>query len=476
LKAFSVDRGSEFLRSITSKARPLSSEDQEAVEWISRQFGGLPLALRQAGAFINHKVCSPSHYKRLYQEIYEKIENYKIPCATGHEKTIADIWQLSTSMLSEDARIILDALSLFDPDSIPAELLEVMDISHPHTEILKDPLRILDAREDLTSQSLVDHDYDSNTFSIHRLLQETTFRKLKKDVTRFRKTIHFSISLIHRLSPDIDLMMIRSPQHWKPMEKVLSHVHSIYDRSKNVITEAEAVILLHLMTKILNYGFETAQANLGDQAFQYIQELVREISQPDQEILALVYFTHGRLCCETSRQQQAIQEVVQSYNHIKNAAAGNPELFKTTLYVRILSNLGITHTAVERFDEAEKYHLRAIEHCKLLKMQKDCSMGNLLQNLANCYLWGGRMQEAKLTLDDARTYPNTAPEAVNYTLGNWMLKSKRYDEAAQLHKEVLKHYAKELGQNHPVTADSWHKMGSIFALQDYSNHDVQESE
>jgi uncharacterized protein (DUF305 family) len=64
------------------------------------------------------------------------------------------------------------------------------------------------------------------------------------------------------------------------------------------------------------------------------------------------------------------------------------------------------------------------------------------------------MQEVKQALEDALTHPNTAPEAMKYTLGNWMPKSRCYEEAEKLHKGVLKHHAKELGQKHPIAADS----------------------
>ncbi|PSN69721.1 hypothetical protein BS50DRAFT_585247 [Corynespora cassiicola Philippines] len=461
---FSSDRGSNFLRYIIPRDRYLTNEDQKSIEWISFNFGGLPLALKQVGAFITHKNCSPSHYKRLYQQLYEKIDQYKLPCASENERSVADVWQLSKNSLTEDSRILLDTLSLFDPDSIPTELFEFECINHSYSEMVKDPLRCLDAQEGLLSQSLIELDHGSSSFSIHRLLQETTFRKLKKDVPRLQETLLFSINMIQDLSPEINLSLIRNPQQWKPMEKVLSHVQRIYDRCKDFITETEAPILLRIMTKILNYSFESSQIILGDRSFEDIQEIVLKISQPDPEIMALAYL------------RQALHEIQLSYKHVERAANKNPTLLNTTLYVRILSNLGITHTAVELFDKAEEYHLRAIAHCKALKMEKECSMGNLVQNLANCYLWGGRMDDAQRALTEAYTCPVTSPSAIDYTLGNWMMKKHRYDEAAQLHMKALEQYTNELGQKHPVTADSWHKMGTLFATEEYSKHDIQKAE
>ncbi|EUC45997.1 hypothetical protein COCMIDRAFT_25875 [Bipolaris oryzae ATCC 44560] len=476
VKSFTGDEGSKFLHSMIPSDRPPSAEDEEAILWLTRFFGGLPLALRQVGAYITHLNCSPSHFKQLYEKFPGFIDDYKPPGALKHEKTVSDVWELSSRILSEDSRIILDTMSLLDPDSIPAELFCITNVPHAHAEVLDNPLRIVAARGHLMSQSLIEHDHHTNSFSMHRLVSKTTFEKMHKNVSRLQHTLNFSIHLLHRFSPEIDLLMIRNPSHWTAVEKVLSHVRSIYDRCKDIITNDDAALLLEIMTKILNYGFESAQYGLGDQAFAHIQELLLKIQHPDDEILALVYFAHGRLCCETSRQLQALEEIVQSHTHIRKAAVHKPCLLKTTLYIRILSNLGITHTAVERFEEAEVYHKTAIQHCKDLGMDKECSIGNLMQNLANCYLWGNKLTEAKEMLDQAQLHPNTAPEAVDYTLGNWMLKNQRYDEAMQLHTRVLALYAKHLGQKHPVTADSWHKVGTMFANKAFSGYNPTEAD
>ncbi|CAN9097052.1 unnamed protein product [Alternaria alternata] len=476
IKALTDTGGSEFLRKLVPKTWPLSSDDQEALEWLARYFGGLPLAIRQAGAYMTHMNCKPSQFKRLYQGNSDSMDDYQIPGASENEKTMATVWEISSRTISPGGLVILDVLSLFDPDSIPADIFDVADISQIGGQILGNSLCLLQAKANLTSQSLIAHDHASNSFNIHRLLQQTIQRKLEKDTDRYQNALRFSIHLLHKSSPEIDLLMIRNPRMWDSIEKLLSHIRSIYDRCKDIIVNEEAVILLQVMTKILNYGFESAQYGLGDQVFGNIQELLDKVKSPENETLALVYFIHGRLCCETSRQQQALEEIVLSHQYLMLASAQNPELLKTTLYIRILSNLGITHTAVERFEEAERYHKAAIEQCRILHMEKECSMGNIMQNLANCYLWGGRMSEAKRALDEARLQPTTSPEAVDYTLGNWMMKSQRYEEALRLHKEVLILYAKELGKEHPVTADSLHKTGTLFARKDSADYNAREAE
>ncbi|KAH7310957.1 hypothetical protein BKA65DRAFT_543014 [Rhexocercosporidium sp. MPI-PUGE-AT-0058] len=103
-------------------------------------------------------------------------------------------------------------------------------------------------------------------------------------------------------------------------------------------------------------------------------------------------------------------------------------------------------------------------------------MGNLTQNLGSCYLWSEDLEKAKETISLALSQTNKNRERALYTYGNLMLRLKRYDEALALHKEVLQTYLSDLGPEHPITADSWHKVGRIFTTADYSGSNLKEAE
>jgi tetratricopeptide (TPR) repeat protein len=189
-----------------------------------------------------------------------------------------------------------------------------------------------------------------------------------------------------------------------------------------------------------------------------------------------MYFAQCRLCNEVCRAYDGYEAISKSRLHLEEAAKQKPELLNTTLYVRILCNLGITLTALERYDEAEIFHKQAIEHCKRLGMEEECSMGNLLQNLGSCYLWSGQLQKAEKVLNEALHQSNANKEGAMYTFGNLHLRLKRYDKAFELHSEVLEVYLKAIGVNHPTTADSWHKVGTIFAMAEFSGYNLEKAE
>ena len=163
--------------------------------------------------------------------------------------------------------------------------------------------------------------------------------------------------------------------------------------------------------------------------------------------------------------------------HIEQIAKADLNALKSTLYIRILSNLGIACLAVEKYAESEKFHNEAIDLCAQLGMEEQCSIGNLMQNLGSCYVWSGALEEAEDRLKRALAQPNkNHREGAKYTIGNLLLRLKRYEEALTLYREVLQIYIAELGLGCPTTADSWHKIGSIFSMPSFPGRDLSEAE
>lgn len=205
-------------------------------------------------------------------------------------------------------------------------------------------------------------------------------------------------------------------------------------------------------------------------------ELSKKIAKPDHEILSLMYLLFSRLCGEMSRSLEGLNASIEAEKHIMIAAEIKPNLLKTGQYLRILTNLGIMYTDLEKWEEALKWHNMAVDTCIQLGMQKECSLGNLRQNLAGTYLWKGELEKAEETVRQSLTEPNTSPMGATFTLGNVLWKQNRLDEAVIVHKQTLHDYSESLGANHPVTADSWFKLGSLFMIPQYSGYDLEESE
>lgn len=154
LKAFHDNEGVDFLISLLDNNDNIAEEDLEAVNHISQRFGGLPLALCQAAAFIRNKRYTPAQFTTVYQCRFNEIDWFSIP---GFRKPLVNIWQMSMSTCSEHSLILLDTVVILDPDSIPMEFFHSADVEHSYGSFMKDSLSVLGAIEGLANQSLVDY-------------------------------------------------------------------------------------------------------------------------------------------------------------------------------------------------------------------------------------------------------------------------------------------------------------------------------
>jgi tetratricopeptide (TPR) repeat protein len=158
------------------------------------------------------------------------------------------------------------------------------------------------------------------------------------------------------------------------------------------------------------------------------------------------------------------------------AAKTKPKLVKMGQYSRILADIGIMHNNLSNWDEALEWYNLAVQTCFQLGKQKEFILGDLRQNLTGTYLWKGDLQNAEEPVRLALTEPNTSPMGAAYTLGNVLRKQTRIEEALEVHKQTLLDYSTSLGANHPVTGNSWRKMGSLFQTHGHPGYDFQDSE
>ncbi|KAL4860970.1 hypothetical protein BDV12DRAFT_204504 [Aspergillus spectabilis] len=473
LREFSDETGSQFLVSLLGAPATLTQDELAATHTLSRQYGGLPLALRQAASFMRNKRCTPTQFSRLYETRFAEIDSLQLP---NYPKTVVNVWNMSLSTLSEDSLVILDIAALLDPDSVPTEMFYQSKVDHSRGKFMTNEMRVLGALEGLAKQSLVEINTAERSLNIHRFFQLATFRRLNQDRERFLGVIRLAAGVVRGFLPHDDFTAVREPSSWNRVQRVINHILSLHEKTQGVISEDGSRVLLDSLADLINYGYQTGQYNLGEAAFRKAQNLIKHIPNPDHSLLSVMYFHYTRMTTEDGQLREALSSIQLSRFHAEQAAKHNPSTRKTPLYLRIISNQGVAHTAVEKFVESERFHLEAIATCVEHGLEELCSLGNLTQNLGSCYLWMGDLERAQRTLELALTQPNRNREGAMYTMGNLLLRLKRYEEGLELHKEVLQIYMDTLGPEHLITADSWYKLGCIFSIDDFEGMDRTEAE
>jgi DNA-binding XRE family transcriptional regulator len=151
--------------------------DQAAASAIAESLGRLPLALDQAGAYIEEHRCSFSDYLTLYQKHRTVLLHKRGNLGTDHPHSVAVTFALTFAQVQQcnpAAAELLRLSAFLAPDAIPQELLTdgapyLGPLLQP---VATDPLLLDRAFKDLLLSSLIRRSSThTNTFSIHRLVQ-----------------------------------------------------------------------------------------------------------------------------------------------------------------------------------------------------------------------------------------------------------------------------------------------------------------
>jgi len=171
---FSRDESVEFLLSRTGQ--------EDGADALADALGDLPLALEQAGAYIQETGITLSAYLKLFQERRKELLSRGKPEA--YPDTVATTWDLSFQKAREEVPASADLLNLCSflaPDNIPKSLLTdgVEHLPELLASAVKDEMALNDAVASLKRYSLMTVSDDS--LSVHRLVQAVARDRLSEE-------------------------------------------------------------------------------------------------------------------------------------------------------------------------------------------------------------------------------------------------------------------------------------------------------
>jgi len=169
----------------TTEARYATAQE------ISRHVDGLPLALEQAGAYIEETACGVAGYLKLYRERSDKLRQVRSGPIPDYPEAVATTWDVSikaVQAVNPAAAELLRLFAFFGPDAIPEEIL-VKGSAHlgPLLQTTTtDQITLNAAISELLKYSLIHRDtnHDTPLFTIHRLIQEVQKDVMATDVQR----------------------------------------------------------------------------------------------------------------------------------------------------------------------------------------------------------------------------------------------------------------------------------------------------
>ncbi|MCX4239750.1 tetratricopeptide repeat protein [Paraliomyxa miuraensis] len=165
--------------------------DDGFADAVAERLGYLPLALVQAGAFVEANRCPFGEYLELLAQhgigMFDESD-----AATGdyYESTVAVTWAISLKAMrgeSPAAKALLDWLAFLDPDGVPLRLLREhgQALSEPLAECVGSARELNRAMAALLRYSMVERvDRPEDALRVHRLVQEVTRHKLGEEGRR----------------------------------------------------------------------------------------------------------------------------------------------------------------------------------------------------------------------------------------------------------------------------------------------------
>jgi tetratricopeptide (TPR) repeat protein len=272
-----------------------STTDRAIASEISQTMDGLPLALDQAGAYIEDTQCGLTDYLHLFQIRQEELLQRRGKLTTDHLDSVATTWSLAFEKVQQANPAAADLLRLctfLDPDIIQEEIItkgasELGSVLQP---VAVDPIKLNDAIGTLLSYSLIRRNPD-HTLSIHRLVQVVFKHSLNKSVQR--RWAERAVRAVNQAFPDAEY------ENWLRCQEYIPQVltcNALIDQWDMAFPEAA-----HLLNVAGYYLGVSAQYELAEPLLQRalaIRERVLGADHPDTanslNNLALLYDNQGK--------------------------------------------------------------------------------------------------------------------------------------------------------------------------------------
>jgi tetratricopeptide (TPR) repeat protein len=427
-----------------------SHDHLAAAEAIVIEMDFLPLALDQAGAYIEEVGCSLSTYLELYRAHRAELLRRRGQMPGDYPASVATTWSLNFEQVEQAnlaAGELLRLCAFLSPDAIPEELFsEGSTVLGPVLEqAATDVLALNGAIEELRKFSLVQRDPEARLLRLHRLVQAVIQDALPAgDRCRWAE----------RAVRATRLMFTRSP-------KV-----SNWSQDQRFLPQAQACSVL-----IQEYAFEFAEAAALLQwiaSYLYIATLYEQVEPLYQQALRIWEKMLGPEHPQTAYALSGLATLFRVQKKFEQAEA----LYRKALHIReqafgpehpdvalALGDLGALYTQLGRYEQAESLFQRAL-HIRELALEPDhLDVAISLNQLALLFMQQGKYEQAEPLYQQAlgileHGSGNEDPDVARplNNLAELYLKQGNYERAEPLYQRALQIWEQVYGPEHPNTA------------------------
>lgn len=424
-----------------------------------------PLALDQAGAYIEETQKSLIDYLTLYRRHSSAFLGRRGQLSHGHPESVKATLTLAFQEVSRRnplAMELLQLLSFFYPDAIPdAIILEGTTLLQGSLQLFdSDPFAFDDAISALRCFSLVHHHADTTILSIFPVMQGMIKDGLSSQMHRSQSEI--VVKLVNNVFPD------GGYQSWKRCQRYFAQAQHCADY---IVTFSfrfkEAADLLK---RLGNYAYERACYDDAERFLTHAHHLYEELQGPEHldtvdSLSALAY-----LAMKQGKFSDAMRLLQQSLNICElRFGSDHPEIAQRfNGFALLLQNEG-------KYIQAESFYQRALAIYEVQKLNH-IDLAATLNNLASLYhdqkkyVLAERLYNQALALRESilpLTHPDIA-ESMN-NIAHLYYDMKQYERAESLFQRALEICEATIGSDHPDFAHSLNNLAACYdSMQRYT--------
>jgi len=445
---------------------PKASDDEiDEVSNLVAALGQFPLALDQAGAYIEETGCSVNEYLQLYQEHRHTLLARRGKQSTGYPDSVAMTWSLSfryVERANPAAAEMLHLCAFLAPDHIPEELLAQGAVYWPAQlqQAVANRLAFNQMLEALLAFSLVRRLAEDHLLSVHRLVQVVQMETMTWDEQRlWAERIVRAVNAIfpHDPTNGVDSW----PQCLRYLEQAQACDMLIQEYQLQFPEAAD------LLDRTGLYLRERALYSLAEPLFLRALQIREQQSGPEHpdtaqslNNLAHLYYKLGRYTQAEPLYQRALQ--------IREQQSG-PEHLDIANSLYGLANL---YHQQDRYEKAEPLFLRSLQIREQQLGPGHQQVAYPLNNLALIYYKQGRYAQAEplyqraLQIREQQLGPGHPDIANSLTLlGLLYYRQGQYAQAEPLYQRALRIREQQLGPDHPDMVYPLINLGNLYYQQ-----------
>ncbi len=493
-------RRAKLLPHHTPLERASAVMQTEAKE-IAEMMDGLPLALDQAGAFIEETACSLADYLTYYRTRQATLLKRRGRLTANHTESVATTWSLSFEKIEQASPAAAELLRLcafLHPDAMPEEIISegASYLGPILAPIAADPIELNEAINELRRFSLIRRNSELKFLNIHRLVQVVL--KDRMDETTQQQWAVRIVQAVNRVFPDV------SYETWPQCERYFHQVQVCAALIEQYsLAFPEAARLLDLAGYYLQERGQYIQAEPFSREALRMREQVLSSEHPDVAVslnnLAWLYHEQGRyseaepLAQRTLRMReqalglehldvaQSLRTLAEIYHDSDKDDLAEP-LYQRALKIReqilgpehpdvaqILKHLGSLYRIRGDYTQAEPLYLRALAICEQTLRPEHPAIADCLISLGALYRRQGEYAKAEALCLRAlaireKTFGSEHPEVATClgTLGSIYRARGEYDKAEPLYLRELTIHEKAFGLEDPEVASTLQSLAMLY--------------